>query len=184
MKSSSVAMAVALLSCAAVFAAAPVRDGTVAGGGREAFAQPLPGLNDDERERFFHGRSLFRQNWVIAPAADSAAGLGPLYNQLSCIACHPKNGRGRAPDAGERMRSMLLRLSLPGVDEHGGPRPHPACCCRRGWRRRCSVSACSTPSTMTICWRARRCRNRMVCAVVSTVSGIRKRGAWRSAASV
>ncbi len=120
------ALATALLSCAMAFAAAPARDGTVSGGGREAFAQPLPGLNDDEREQFFRGRGLFRQSWVIAPAADSAAGLGPLYNQLSCIACHPKNGRGRAPDDGERMRSMLVRLSLPGSGEHGGPKPHPA----------------------------------------------------------
>lgn len=94
---------------------------------REAFAQPLPGLDESQLERFFRGRSLFRQAWVIAPSRDDAAdGLGPLYNRVSCIACHPKNGRGQAPEQGASMRSMLLRLSLPGRDVHGGPKPHPA----------------------------------------------------------
>jgi len=93
---------------------------------REAYTQPLPGLGDQERERFFRGRSVFRQSWVVAPAADKAAGLGPLYNRLSCISCHQKNGRGRSPDGpDERMLSMLVRLSIPGQDEHGGPKPHP-----------------------------------------------------------
>ncbi|UVM24248.1 di-heme oxidoredictase family protein [Pseudomonas wadenswilerensis] len=96
---------------------------------REAFAQPLPGLDDDlQRERFFHGRSLFRQAWVVAPSRDEAVdGLGPLYNRISCIACHPKNGRGQAPASDhEPLRTLLVRLSRPGRDAHGGPLPHPA----------------------------------------------------------
>jgi|JI6StandDraft_1071083.scaffolds.fasta_scaffold18260_3 CxxC motif-containing protein (DUF1111 family) len=94
---------------------------------REAYTQPLPGLSEAERERFFRGRSLFRQSWVVAPAEDRAAGLGPLYNRLACISCHQKNGRGRSPDGPEeRMQSMLVRLSVPGQDAHGGPKPHPA----------------------------------------------------------
>ena len=94
---------------------------------REAYTQPLPGLTEADREKFFRGRSLFRQSWVVAPAADRAAGLGPLYNRLACISCHQKNGRGRSPDGPEeRMLSMLVRLSVPGRDEHGGPKPHPA----------------------------------------------------------
>ncbi len=82
---------------------------------REAYTQPLPGLGEAERELFLRGRSVFRQSWVVAPAADKAAGLGPLYNRLSCISCHQKNGRGRSPDGpDERMLSMLVRLSVPG----------------------------------------------------------------------
>ena len=93
---------------------------------REAFAQPFAGLDEGQLERFFRGRSLFRQAWVIAPSRDEAVdGLGPLYNRVSCIACHPKNGRGQAPEQGQPMRSMLLRLSVPGRDRHGGPAPHP-----------------------------------------------------------
>nr|WP_277604282.1 di-heme oxidoredictase family protein [Pseudomonas capeferrum] len=93
---------------------------------REAFAQPFAGLDEGQLERFFRGRSLFRQAWVVAPSRDEAVdGLGPLYNRVSCIACHPKNGRGQAPAQGQPMRSMLLRLSLPGHDAQGGPKPHP-----------------------------------------------------------
>ncbi|MEE1865810.1 di-heme oxidoreductase family protein [Pseudomonas auratipiscis] len=92
---------------------------------REAYAQPFAKLDDNQLERFFRGRSLFRQAWVVAPSRDAAVdGLGPLYNRVSCIACHPKNGRGQAPRQGEAMRSMLLRLSVPGHDAHGGPKPH------------------------------------------------------------
>lgn len=94
----------------------------------EAFAQPMAGLTDTERAHFFRGRALVRQSWVAAPSKDDQVdGLGPLYNRLACISCHPRNGRGRPPEAaGERMLSMLVRLSVPGQDGHGGPRPHPA----------------------------------------------------------
>ena len=93
---------------------------------REAYSQPLPGLAEKDREQFLRGRALFRQSWVAPPARDKAVGLGPLYNRLSCVSCHQKNGRGRSPNRpDERMLSMLVRLSVPGADEHGGPRPHP-----------------------------------------------------------
>lgn len=93
---------------------------------REAYAQPFTGLNDVERAQFFRGRNLFRQSWVIAPARDTTVGLGPLYNRIACVSCHPKNGRGRAPDnANERMQSMLVRLSVAGTIKHGAPKPHP-----------------------------------------------------------
>ncbi len=96
---------------------------------REAFAEPLAGMDDEvQLERFFRGRGLFRQAWVIAPSRDEAVdGLGPLYNRITCIACHPKNGRGQAPvNEQSPMRTMLVRLSLPGRDAHGGPLAHPA----------------------------------------------------------
>ena len=44
-------------------------DWQVVDAGREAFARPLDGLTDAERERFFRGRSLFNQSWVVAPAS-------------------------------------------------------------------------------------------------------------------
>ncbi|WP_460418948.1 di-heme oxidoreductase family protein [Pseudomonas sp. microsymbiont 2] len=95
---------------------------------RTAFAQPMPGLVEDAQlERFFRGRGLFHQAWVIAPSLDSAVdGLGPLHNRITCIACHPRNGRGQAPaQPGEPMRSLLVRLSIEGLGEHGEPAPHP-----------------------------------------------------------
>jgi CxxC motif-containing protein (DUF1111 family) len=93
-----------------------------------AYLLPMPGLDESQLERFALGRSLFTQMWVIPPSQDTKVdGLGPLYNRISCVACHPDNGRGRAPDGpAEAMRSMLVRLSIPGQDLHGGPNPHPA----------------------------------------------------------
>lgn len=93
----------------------------------EAFAQPLPLLPEAMRETFFRGRSLFRQNWVIAPAGDDQVdGLGPLHNRISCISCHGGNGKGHAPNGpGEKASSLLVRLSVPGIDAQGGPLPHP-----------------------------------------------------------
>lgn len=94
---------------------------------REAFAQPLSLLPDSARESFFRGRSLFRQNWVIAPAGDDQVdGLGPLHNRISCIACHVANGKGHAPDGpNEKASFLLVRLSVAGTDVKGGPLPHP-----------------------------------------------------------
>lgn len=94
---------------------------------REALSQPLPGLDAEALRRFQDGRALFRQSWIVAPAGDSRLdGLGPLYNRLACISCHAKNGRGGAPEGPQqRMQSMLMRLSVPGLGPHGGPRPHP-----------------------------------------------------------
>jgi CxxC motif-containing protein (DUF1111 family) len=119
-----------LVMLATLLPAAPAipAEVTVADAGREAYSQPFPGLTDPEREQFFRGRSLFRQSWVVSPARDTLMdGLGPLYNRLACVSCHSRNGRGFAPDRpGERMQTMLLRLSVPGIDGQGGPLPHPA----------------------------------------------------------
>ncbi len=111
-----------------LLAAALASPALAADPGREAFTQALPGLDEATSQAFLRGRSLFAQNWVVAPAKDSEVdGLGPLYNRLACISCHPKNGRGKAPEReGEKMQSMLVRLSVPGHSPHGGPLPHPA----------------------------------------------------------
>ncbi len=94
---------------------------------RRAFTQPMAGLSAEARQRFYQGRGLFDQIWVVAPSRNpDTDGLGPLYNRLSCVACHPANGRGKAPERpGDEMRSMLVRLSIAGEGPHGGPNPHP-----------------------------------------------------------
>lgn len=94
---------------------------------REAYSRINPNVTSEQLSEAFRGRGVFRQSWVIAPAqAIETAGLGPLYNQLSCLSCHGKNGRGQPPATPQQaMRSMLIRLSLPGKDPHGGPLPHP-----------------------------------------------------------
>lgn len=93
---------------------------------RQAFGQPLPHLAPDQETRFFVGNSFFNRNWVSAPSSTTARdGLGPLFNARSCSACHLHDGRGRPPASGEDMLSMLVRLSVPGRDEHRGVVPEP-----------------------------------------------------------
>ncbi|HKB09755.1 MAG TPA: di-heme oxidoredictase family protein [Vicinamibacterales bacterium] len=101
-------------------------DTTVFDNTRNAFSLTARNLREDHRPSFFVGNSFFNLNWVVAPASVRGRdGLGPLFNARSCSGCHFKDGRGRPPEAGEPIETMLLRISIPGTDEHGGPRPDP-----------------------------------------------------------
>ncbi len=112
----------------------PGPDEALAGGGTtvfdegsRAFSLSARNISDPNVSSFYVGNSFFNKNWVTAPASTTARdGLGPTYNATSCSGCHFRDGRGRPPlDADEPMFSMLLRLSVPGVDEVGGPKPEP-----------------------------------------------------------
>ncbi len=100
---------------------------TVFNTSREAFAKPLKNLPTEDLRDFTFGNKMFNTKWVTAPASvTSLDGSGPVFNRMSCAACHFKDGRGRPPHAeGEPFKSMLIRFSVPGTDEHGGPKPHP-----------------------------------------------------------
>lgn len=124
-----------VLAAGLVLAAPAGADEALSGGtftvfesGRAAFTTMAPALPEGLQRDFAHGRTVFNRPWLAAPAQDERfIGLGPLFNRLSCVACHPRNGGGFAPDsATEPMRTMLVRLSVPGEGEHGGVRPHPA----------------------------------------------------------
>lgn len=52
-------------------------------------------------------------------------GLGPIFNNQSCAFCHVADGRGKAPNGGEALSSLLLRISIPGQGPHGEPNPVP-----------------------------------------------------------
>lgn len=102
-------------------------DGTTFTLGRNAFTMAAENLSQERRDAFFVGNALFNRDWTTAPASTSGTdGLGPTFNARSCSTCHFKDGRGRPPlSDGEAMTTMLLRLSVPGTDEHGGPKPEP-----------------------------------------------------------
>ena len=101
--------------------------------GRNAFSFPAANLPDDERTRFVIGNSFFRRNWVEAPASTKARdGLGPHFIARSCGGCHVQDGRGEPPAIFNRLGetqdptvALLIRLSIPGTDAHGGPRHEP-----------------------------------------------------------
>lgn len=93
-----------------------------------AFSLQMANSPRRHQRPFSFGNRLFNTNWVIAPASvKSFDGLGPMFNRVSCSGCHTLDGRGSPPASGEGpFDTMLLRLSLPGANEHGGPRPLPA----------------------------------------------------------
>ncbi|MGK7898477.1 MAG: di-heme oxidoredictase family protein, partial [Xenococcus sp. (in: cyanobacteria)] len=92
-----------------------------------AFAQPIKNLDRHRRRVFNFGDHLFNTKWVEAPSSIATVdGLGPLFNRSSCAGCHIRDGRGRPPLPDEElMLSKLIRLSIPGENEYGGPLPHP-----------------------------------------------------------
>ena len=75
-------------------------------------------------EDYLHslGDAHFNSVFVSAPAPINP-GLGPLFNNVSCVSCHANDGRGKPPLAGQEMESMLIRMSVPGSDDFGGPMP-------------------------------------------------------------
>lgn len=99
---------------------------TVDATGRTAFSFPAANLSDAERTRFVVGNSFFRRNWVEAPSSTQVRdGLGPHFIARSCGGCHAQDGRGAPPAPGQQPVGLLLRLSVPGRDAHGGPKPEP-----------------------------------------------------------
>ena len=89
----------------------------------KAFGDPIPGLSaiDD----FVHsvGDGIFSQIFVSAPAPHFP-GVGPIYNNISCISCHHNDGKG-TPTLGQVNSSLLTRISQMGVAPDGGPMPVP-----------------------------------------------------------
>jgi CxxC motif-containing protein (DUF1111 family) len=93
---------------------------------REAYLQPVPGLERRQLHAFHRGRKHFDKTWASISSLDFEWGLGPTFIAKSCAECHAGGGRGRPPrSAQEQLLSMLVRVSIPGTDEHGRPRPDP-----------------------------------------------------------
>ena len=99
-------------------------DATVEVSGRDAFAQPVPGMRDEDLSTFAIGNNFFNDNWVTAPAStDGRDGLGPIFNAQSCSSCHFKDGRGAPPTSDDDpVRGLLIRLSVRG--DAGTTAPH------------------------------------------------------------
>lgn len=89
----------------------------------KAFSQPVDGLTGRDALAHGFGDHFFEQTFVSAPSPVNT-GLGPIFNNVSCISCHHNDGKG-TPTAGTTTSSLLFRISLAGVDAHGGPVPVP-----------------------------------------------------------
>ncbi len=92
--------------------------------GADSFAEEAVNLPWKLSKQFDAGDGHFERPFTPASHAslgNDADGLGPLFNAASCEACHMSDGRS-LPVPGQ---SMLIRLSVPGKDANGGPKPHP-----------------------------------------------------------
>lgn len=93
---------------------------TVFGFFSDAFEQPCANLTDEELARHLDADVVFEATFVTAPATIHP-GLGPLFNQNSCVSCHGRNGRAAFPETLADPGGLLVRLSLPGAGPHGEP---------------------------------------------------------------
>ncbi len=89
-----------------------------------AFGHEVPGMSENDLHAHGVGDHGVEQTFVTAPAPVNS-GLGPAFSNVSCISCHHNDGKGN-PTAGFVNSSLLIRLSLPGIDAHGGPVPVPS----------------------------------------------------------
>ena len=74
------------------------------------FETPFEMLPSDMRATFARGEEAFMKDFTVEE------GLGPIFNQSSCVSCHPGNGRG-IPDLSLIRFSMGHNLML----DMGGP---------------------------------------------------------------
>ncbi len=90
---------------------------TVFDSGPGAFSHPAPNLDAAGLARHAAGDDAFGRIFA------ANTGLGPLFNNNACEACHFSDGRGQPPADGVSFLTMLFRASIPGHDPHGGPNP-------------------------------------------------------------
>src|SRR5688572_15350982 len=77
----------------------------------DVFDGPVDGLSGAELAAFTRGDTEFGRRFAVS------TGLGPIFNDVSCAACHSADGRGRPGNA-------LTRIGDPGNDmlrALGGP---------------------------------------------------------------
>jgi CxxC motif-containing protein (DUF1111 family) len=90
----------------------------------KCYSYPAANLTGAALQKHLGGDAVFEATFVTAPAQFNA-GLGPLFNNVSCVSCHRGDGRGNSPFSDFNDNSLLLRLSLSGVGDHGAPLPVP-----------------------------------------------------------
>lgn len=90
----------------------------------QAYFKPFANITATDLTTFTAGATLFNTSFVAGPAA-SSSGLGPIFNNISCVSCHVNNGSGQPPISTTAFNSMVFRLSVPGTDAHGGPLAAP-----------------------------------------------------------
>lgn len=86
------------------------------------FDAPLEGLTPAERAAFVRGDAEFGRRF------SAATGLGPVFNNVSCISCHSGDGRGRLENSLHRIGSVadgfLGAIGGPQIQDKATPGAH------------------------------------------------------------
>jgi CxxC motif-containing protein (DUF1111 family) len=78
------------------------------------------GASESDQDRIARGRELFMREWVPGDSRSHGGdGLGPLYNETSCVACHSLGGPGGAGSMSKNVDIVTL-LSGRAVRAGGG----------------------------------------------------------------
>ena len=85
-----------------------------------AFGMPAPNLTGVDYDLHVEGDFEFNRAFVTAPATING-GIGPIFNNTSCVSCHPRDGRVAFPSDINALSGFFLRTSIPGIAENGGP---------------------------------------------------------------
>lgn len=77
-----------------------------------AFSLPASNLTDDEEEMHTDGDTHFETEFVNHDDRNAADqnGVGPVFNNNSCVGCHIRDGRGK-PETGTSHNTMLFKIS-------------------------------------------------------------------------
>ena len=79
------------------------------------FATVLPGLNAAQKTDFATGKVEFLNVETVE------GGLGPIFNDVSCVACHFQGGAGGASRTTVTRFARLLNGGFDPMTEFGGP---------------------------------------------------------------
>jgi CxxC motif-containing protein (DUF1111 family) len=89
-----------------------------------AFSTPAANLSGGKLDFHLDGDFQFETVFVTAPAPVNG-GVGPIFNNSSCVSCHPKDGRSAFPTDINSLSGFFLRTSMPGVGNYNAPIPVP-----------------------------------------------------------
>ena len=90
----------------------------------KAFSTPAPNLSAENLEKHLDGDVAFEAIFVSGNAPING-GLGPIFNNNSCVGCHISDGRAALPPNANDMSGFFYKISVEGSDEHNGPAPVP-----------------------------------------------------------
>ena len=89
-----------------------------------SYSTPAPNLSGTDITDHLDGDVDFESVFVTAPATINQ-GLGTIFNNSSCISCHPRDGRPSFPTNINARSGFFLRVSLSGQLANGASIPVP-----------------------------------------------------------